>query len=228
MHNKPHTEAAKEKMRNAIRPRKWNHLPEQKIVNRLLFTSATVQQIADEYGCSYSTICIIYRKWTSKKQRLQSKTRKQAARLRGRPNPVFAKWVRENNVWIGRKHTKSAKQKQSIAKKGKKHSIERRIAQSARLQGIPIEKWSGFATTKTDRLKSTGEYKNWRKQVFERDNWTCQKCNAKGGKLHPHHIKPKSTNPKVVFDVSNGITFCVKCHHKTDSYGVNMLTKTPK
>jgi 5-methylcytosine-specific restriction endonuclease McrA len=65
------------------------------------------------------------------------------------------------------------------------------------------------------------EYDQWRKDVYERDNFTCQKCGANNHKgngktvhLHPHHIKPFATHPESRYDVSNGVTFCIPCHRK--------------
>lgn len=63
------------------------------------------------------------------------------------------------------------------------------------------------------------EYKEWRKAVYERDNYTCQKCGLKSGngkavELHPHHIKPFATFTELRFEVSNGITLCKDCHKK--------------
>ena len=220
MHNKPHTEAAKAKMRAAIRPKKWL-LPEKEIVLRLLNTKATTRSIATEYGCSDSTIKVIFRKYTKPEERIKAKNRKAADAKKGRPNPILKEWRRSHNPWAGRKHSRESKAKQSVAKKGKKHNLRQRIAQSARLQGVSVEKWQGFASSETARLKVSSEYKTWRRQVFERDNWTCQKCGKHNGRLHPHHIKPKSRYPKLLFDVSNGVTLCKECHRKTDSYGVN-------
>ena len=58
------------------------------------------------------------------------------------------------------------------------------------------------------------EYTNWRKAVYERDNYTCQKCNiSKSGNLNAHHIESYDNNPEFRTNISNGITLCKK-HHK--------------
>jgi hypothetical protein len=57
-----------------------------------------------------------------------------------------------------------------------------------------------------------------RQMVFERDNWTCQKCNVYKDDLevpiHCHHIDPVSQNPIESADVDNCITLCKNCHKK--------------
>lgn len=63
-----------------------------------------------------------------------------------------------------------------------------------------------------ERNRGASEYKLWRKSVFERDNYTCQKCHKKGVKLNAHHIKPWCIYKDERFEISNGITLCEKCH----------------
>lgn len=77
--------------------------------------------------------------------------------------------------------------------------------------------------------RSRYECTEWRKQVFERDNYTCQECGSRGGRLNADHIKPWCIFPELRFDINNGRTLCIKCHKKTDTYGwkmINILRKS--
>lgn len=63
-----------------------------------------------------------------------------------------------------------------------------------------------------NRFQVTRKYKDWRQFIFQRDNYTCQKCNQKGGNLEAHHIKPFNLFPKLRLQKDNGITLCLICH----------------
>lgn len=52
----------------------------------------------------------------------------------------------------------------------------------------------------------------WRKQVYEKDDYTCQKCNTRGGDLNAHHMDGWHWCKDRRFDISNGATLCVPCH----------------
>jgi len=56
-------------------------------------------------------------------------------------------------------------------------------------------------------------YLNWCKCVYERDDYTCQKCGKRGGsKLNAHHIEGYAYNPELRIELSNGVTLCEDCH----------------
>ena len=61
------------------------------------------------------------------------------------------------------------------------------------------------------RAKNRNQYKWWRKSVYIKDGYTCQKCGAKE-KLNAHHIRPWSLFPLDRYSVVNGVTLCETCH----------------
>lgn len=73
--------------------------------------------------------------------------------------------------------------------------------------------WKGGISNERCRIRQSSEYKNWRKEVFCRDNWTCA-CGKRGGYLEADHIKGFAEYPELRFEVSNGRTLCKPCHIK--------------
>ena len=58
-------------------------------------------------------------------------------------------------------------------------------------QGDKNHNFKGWKTDLSQLIKMSPEYNNWRKQVYERDNYICQDCGYDKGKiLEVHHIKP--------------------------------------
>lgn len=72
--------------------------------------------------------------------------------------------------------------------------------------------WEGKPRKRPRPQHDDGKSSRWRRKVFERDNYTCQKCFIKGGILQAHHIKPWAKYPELRHELSNGITVCKKCH----------------
>lgn len=104
--------------------------------------------------------------------------------------------------WV---YTEETKRKISEVKKGKPllHFI-----------GEKNPNWNGGITPENHKIRNSLEYKNWRRMVFERDNYTCLNCNIRGGNLNADHIKPFTKYPELRFDLNNGRTLCVPCHKK--------------
>lgn len=84
---------------------------------------------------------------------------------------------------------------------------------------IPWNKGIGNKTSEVKKIRTSKTYKEWRKSVFERDNYICQNCGQIGGRLNAHHIKPFSIFPKLRLEMENGKTLCEKCHKKTLTFG---------
>lgn len=76
-----------------------------------------------------------------------------------------------------------------------------------------------------EKARHTPEYNDWRKAVYERDNYTCQCCgDDKGGNLRAHHYYNYSEHKELRYDVNNGVTLCELCHvsfHNTYGYKNN-------
>lgn len=80
--------------------------------------------------------------------------------------------------------------------------------------------WRGGRTSENYRIRRSTENKEWREAVFARDNWTCQDCGARGGKLHAHHVFTFADYPEHRFDTWNGVTLCKSCHYQVHSTSV--------
>lgn len=124
---------------------------------------------------------------------------------------------------------------------GVKHTQERIENFKKGIAGLPRlhqrgEKsrfWKGGRTTLRVAIKNLLEYHFWRSNVFQRDDFTCQVCETRGGKIQAHHIKAfylildennittlqEARECEELWDLSNGITLCRKCHFKTPNYG---------
>lgn len=85
--------------------------------------------------------------------------------------------------------------------------------------------WRGGITSENQKIRGSTEIKLWRKSVFERDNWTCQKYKILGGELVAHHIKNFKDFPELRTAIDNGITLSKKAHlefHKRYGNRYNM------
>lgn len=112
----------------------------------------------------------------------------------------------------------------SQAKKYKCCSMECRNSQMAKRQkGSNSHLWKGGICSENRLLRNSAKYDSWRSAVFARDEYTCQDCGCRGGKLTADHIKAWSLYPALRFDISNGRTLCRPCHQKTDTFGHRAL-----
>jgi hypothetical protein len=147
--------------------------------------------------------------------------------------------LRKNPEWIKKqKEAQREMRRGMIGSKndffGKKHSEESlRKNREAHLNKIPWNKgkpnpsfrgalnprWKGGITCENIKVRSSLEYKIWRRAVFKRDDWTCVLCKERGGKINADHIKSFAKYSALRFDLNNGRVLCVPCHKKTHNYG---------
>ena len=102
--------------------------------------------------------------------------------------------------------------------------------QSERMKGENSPFWKGGITEEHKLLRQRREYVQWRSNVYERDNYTCQCCGSRGERLNAHHLHSFAKYPELRLDVNNGITLCTKCHDATEAgslhhtYGTHDIT----
>jgi hypothetical protein len=92
--------------------------------------------------------------------------------------------IRQAN--IGRAGTKS--------NLGKHFSLEHRRKLSEAHIGEKAYHWKGGVTPLSRAIRGLFEYKEWRKAIYKRDDWTCQECGARSKakakiSLRAHHKK---------------------------------------
>ncbi|MFZ3577393.1 HNH endonuclease [Virgibacillus sp. DJP39] len=74
--------------------------------------------------------------------------------------------------------------------------------------------------------RKNSQYKKWRFDVLNRDNYTCQCCGNNNNieQLNAHHINSWNYFKEGRYDITNGVCLCVSCHknfHFIYGYGNN-------
>lgn len=133
--------------------------------------------------------------------------------------------------------SEETKKKMSDFQKGRKHSKEQiekfKLTTRGQKRGEKNPNWRGGITTLKELIRKHWKYREWRSDIFTRDNFTCQNCGEKSGEIEAHHKKSfsdilKEYNIKSVdealiceelWSLNNGETLCKECHKKTDNYG---------
>jgi len=118
--------------------------------------------------------------------------------------------------FTGGRHTEKSREKIGEAFRGERHP-----------------NWKGGITPLVHRIRHCGKYVEWRKAIFERDNYTCQLCEKRGGHIEAdHYPKPfshifsegeiqsleQALEYSNFWDISNGRTLCRPCHDKNKKW----------
>lgn len=148
-------------------------------------------------------------------------------------NPDIQQKIRDTN--LERYGVEYNMQNPDIVKKGQQTCLEKYgvtnygkiYSETHRKEKSPT--WRG-GTEYSRNERASFEYNDWRRSVFSRDKYTCQKCGAKSGNgkevtLAAHHIQNWRDNEPVRYDIENGITLCEDCHKAFHSqYGKRFNT----
>lgn len=142
-------------------------------------------------------------------QPLERQRRSQRAKEKG-----YGKWME------GRTLPREVKEKIVARKRGKTYqeiygpraeeeARKRRDSNRARFEGRPKK-------SEAARPKHNADYRygEWRRSVFERDQFTCQVCGRRGGPLQAHHLRSWAKHPDLRFETGNGLTVCAEICHK--------------
>lgn len=102
-------------------------------------------------------------------------------------------------------------------RKGQVVSVETRQKMRTAKLGKTGELCPNFIKDRTllkiDNTRNDSAYKDWRKNVWSRDKFTCRIAdNNCDGRIEAHHILAWSTHPELRYKTNNGITLC-HAHH---------------
>lgn len=97
-------------------------------------------------------------------------------------------------------------------RKGSPLSIAMRRDLSKRYKGKGNPIWRGGLSKFRGEEKHSWRYREWRKSVYIRDNYTCQVCEIRGGAIEADHIRPWAEYREGWYDINNGRTLCKPCH----------------
>lgn len=84
---------------------------------------------------------------------------------------------------------------------------------SKRRSGCNSPTWRGGLSRKSKNIRAMKQYQDWRKEVLERDKYTCRQCGSKEN-LEVDHSLPLYLFKELVIDKDNGRTLCKDCHKK--------------
>ena len=150
-------------------------------------------------------------------------------------------WAKKRKKQIGEQNQSPrirAKISKALKGKPKSKTHNRKVSEAikrkwqdpvyrAKLTGKNAHPWRGGITPLRKRIRNCVKYKEWRKGVMERDNYTCQKCFERGGWKEVDHYPvtfakileaykidslEKALNCDKLWDTNNGRTLCRKCH----------------
>lgn len=139
----------------------------------------------------------------------EDSNRKRSEAMRGRtPSNKGKAWTSEQReTHMAYRQTPEYREKIAATKRGEKSHL-----------------WRG-GVTPTDPRLTTWQWRELRRQVYERDKWTCRDCGVhchnkiqsrgcRGQRIQAHHIVSRRDGGKD--EIDNLMTLCMSCHMKRE------------
>lgn len=195
----------------------------------------SMAEIAEYFKCSAQTVCNFLHKYeiptrTPVKHTERTKIKQSQMKI-GVSNPMFGS-IRPSHAQLMSKLRKGmvfsdlTKGRMSKAKNGK---------WGGKFIGSDHPNWLPPEQRKSPlykQIRDCVKMQQWRKCIFEKDDYTCQMCWKRGGTLNADHIKQfavilKENDVKTLedsficselWDLANGRTLCNECHRKTETF----------
>lgn len=137
-------------------------------------------------------------------RQITQETRKRQSKAKKGKTP----WNKGVNMWKGKEHPRGTRGKKFPSRSGENSHL-----------------WRGGVSSENEKIRKSLEYREWRRKIFKRDDFTCVFCGKRGGRLNADHIKPFSKYPNLRFDIDNGRTLCEPCHLKTPTFGSKSICR---
>lgn len=129
---------------------------------------------------------------------------------------------------LGKRLSEETKRKMSESQMEHFHTKETKRKMSEAHQGEKNPNWKGGITSLKNNIRDSFLYRQWRSDIYTRDDFTCRGCNRRGGNLHAHHINTffdilelndiktleQALGCHELWNINNGVTYCQKCHEE--------------
>lgn len=148
---------------------------------------------------------------------------------------VRSEFAKENYILLSNEYINAHQRLDYMCSRGHKHFMmwndwQQRtrcpICSVINRSGKNHYNWKDGISSINNKLRNFIRSIGWPDKIFRRDDYICQRCNKRGGKLVAHHLIPLSRVRKyfsistmedaekygLLSDTSNGVTLCEDCH----------------
>lgn len=150
---------------------------------------------------------------------------------KGKKRKAFSEETKRKmrEFWKGHKHSEETKNKIGEKSRGRVWSEESKDKIRIIRRGEGNGNWKGGITPLVEIIRTCFKNRQWRSDVFTKDNFTCVLCGKRGGDIEADHYpkmfstifhenKIKSLEEALAceefWNINNGRTLCKSCHNK--------------